>query len=201
MALTSAQIAAIIAAGGTVGFNGQLIARAQDVPTDAQIAASYPSAFTPGNGLTAPQAAPVGAFGMVFNGTSWDQAMANLQGPLLASLARTAPTSSPLQTNPNHRGALITLSVTVAPTAPAAGSGLVPRIGAVDVVSGTIAYLNAPPTPIAVAGTYAFVVYPGATGGNAAQVVGVPLSRAWRLDVAQVGADSYTYSASFSLIL
>jgi len=32
-------------------------------------------------------------------------------------------------------------------------------------------------------------------------VVGVPLSRAWRLDVAQVGADSYTYSASFSLIL
>lgn len=138
---------------------------------------------------------PVEAFGMEFNGSTFDRRRANISGTLLASAARTATTSSADQTNYNGRGCHVIINA----TASAATPSVVPTIEGKDAVTGNY-YTILTGTAITGAGTTVLKVYPGITpvaNGAASDM----LPRVWRLTMTAADADSLTYSAAFAVTL
>lgn len=176
---------------GVLGFNGTTYDRLHSVG---------PSGDGFGNPSTG--VLTVMPFNYKFNGVSWDRVYNNTQGTLLVSAARTAGANSATQTNFNARGVLIILNVTAA----SGTGGLQAVVYTLDPVSGQSVLLYAPPTAITVAGTYAYMVYPGASGATAGNqrvnvVSGVALPRQWFVGVGVGDSSSYTYSVGFAPIL
>jgi hypothetical protein len=126
-------------------------------------------------------------------------AIANTQGILLPSAARTATTSSAVQMNTNARGVIVTLNVTAA----SGTGGLTLRIQGVEPVTGNVYSINNAPTAVNATGLSAYVLYPGATAsGSVAQVTGgVPLPKMWQVTVYVGDSSSYTYSVGYSLMI
>lgn len=139
----------------------------------------------------------------ISDGTNIRAFQGNLQGTLLASAARTLSTTGPTQTNYNARGAILYLDVTVA----SGTGGLKVIFVGLDPVTGKVIVLNAVPTAIIAVGTYAYMLYPGATNVAGAasqqlvQSVNNALPRVWYGQVNVSDASSYTYSLGYSLIL
>jgi hypothetical protein len=155
---------------------------------------SYPNS----DALSAVQNAfAMGAFGLRYNGASWDRERGNAEGTLLASAARTATTSSSNQTNYNGRGVLLILNVTAA----SGSGGLTLRVQGVDPVSGLSVALNTPPAAITATGTFGYLVYPGIAGPNLSQASSTVLPRTWFVSMTHGDATSYTYSLGYALIL
>lgn len=121
----------------------------------------------------------------------------NTQGTILPNAARTATTNSPVQTNYNARGVLVTLNVTAA----SGTGGLSLRIQVQDPVSGTFFNYNATPTAVTATGMYSYLVYPGVSGGFTTQLSPVVLPRTWQISVSHGDGTSYTYSVGYQLIL
>lgn len=139
------------------------------------------------DGLAASRNLPAG--GMRWNGASWDRERGNLEGTLLASAARTVSTASALQTNYNHRGVILELTVT------SAGTGTV----SVFILSGTGAALAA------YAGTTVtttYVWYPGVIAADVTAVAkaGV-LPRSWHGSINKSDGSSWTCSLTYALIV
>lgn len=147
-----------------------------------------------------------------YNGATYDPNYGNVQGVLAPSAARTAAPAIATQTNPNHRGVILFLSVTASPADVAATLTL--QISAVEPVSGTALFAAAKPTAIsatavanAVAGLYVVQLYPGvpavtamAPNGAAASVNGV-LPRVWTASVIPANASSWNYSLAYGLLV
>lgn len=136
-------------------------------------------------------------FGQVFNETSWDRQRGNTQGTLLASAARTANLYSPIMTNYNARGIIITVAVSVAPT----GTSPIMSVQIVDVNG--IAY-SPGSSNISAAGTFKFVLYPSAltVQQNSIGNAQLPLGRQFMVYFSLGGTTpSFTFSATYELIL
>ena len=140
---------------------------------------------------------PLAVASHINDGAGWRYQRGNIEGTLLASAARTVTTYSANQTNYNARGVIVVLNVTAA----SGTGGLQVILQAIDPVSGGAVSLNATPTAVIAIDRLAYIFYPGATGGVAAQITGIPLPRTWRVGVVHGDASSYTYSLSYSLIL
>ncbi len=146
------------------------------------------------------QAIPAGAATQLYNGATWDRAYGNVQGALLASLARTASASAPLVTNPNHRGVLLFLNVTAAPPTPPAGAGLQVQLALVDPISSLALYRNPLPAKVTATGLYVYEFYPAPLTAGATQSTVAALPRTWRVDTLAGDASSFTYSIGYALI-
>lgn len=143
----------------------------------------------------------------LFNGNTSDLERNNTQGTLLASAARTATTTSPIQTNYNAKGIALFLTV---PAASGTG-GLQPVIQAQDPVTGNWVTLTALPTAITastLSGAVMYLYYPGITqatnyagGVGVQQVVSTLLPRTFRAAVYHGDSSSYTYALGYALIL
>lgn len=120
----------------------------------------------------------------------------NVEVTLLPSAARTVATSSALVDNIASRGVIVILAISAASGA----GGLQVKIQGLDPVSGNFYQLNASPTAIIAAGTYAYEIFPGSsTAGSAGdglvnQRVSGLLPKTWRVTVAVGDSSSYTYS-------
>lgn len=132
----------------------------------------------------------------MFNGASWDRWYNNNQGTLWASAARTVTVSSPVMSNPNARGLLVFLNVTVA----SGTGGLIVRIQALDPVSGGVFSMNVAPTAVIATGLTVYGLYPSISTGLTQATSGV-LPRVWQVTATVGDASSYTHSAGYSLIL
>lgn len=154
------------------------------------------------DGVSVPAASSllVAAAGARFNGSSWDRDCNNVAGTLLASAARTANTSSPVQTNFNARGVAIWLNVTAA--SGTGGVALSPEV--IDPVSGTVKGLLPAQGVQTTTGCSWVIIYPGLTsqyGGLTCNVYSLALPRDWQLTVQHSDASSYTYSVGYSYIV
>jgi hypothetical protein len=149
-------------------------------------------AKAPGNG-------DVSALQMGFNGSNWDRWRGNTEGTILASAARTATTTSPVQTNHNAKGVMVFLRVSIA----SGTGGLQLKIQGRDPVTNVGLDLNILPTSITAAGWYIFEIYPGVNGTSTyvTQVTSGILPRSWQVLVTHIDGSSYTYSVGYSLIL
>lgn len=164
----------------------------------------FPAAAALSDALSNPTVPMIGACALVYNPVSgqWEREEANAEGTLLASAASTTDRQSSNQTNHSYRGVQLYLNITVA----SGTGGLVPRIGAVDPVSGNVVYLNSDITPITTTGRYGLEIYPGASttppGGNGFmhQRVAASLGRTWLVRVIHQDTSSYTYSVGYSMI-
>ncbi|HEX5417740.1 MAG TPA: hypothetical protein VFZ25_18945 [Chloroflexota bacterium] len=154
------------------------------------------------DGVVVPASASllVAAAGARFNGSGWDREYNNVAGTLLANAARTANTSSPVQTNFNARGVAIWLNVTAA--SGTGGVSLSPEV--IDPVSGTVKGLLPSQSPQTTTGCSWVIVYPGLLnqyGGLTCNVYSLALPRDWQLTVSHGDATSYTYSVGYSYIV
>lgn len=138
----------------------------------------------------------VGGANMLYNGATWDRQRGNSEGTLLASAARTASLDSPLQTNHNAKGVLVTLKVTAA-----SGTGGVQLVIVGRTASGVTVQLNASPTTVIAIGTYVYELFPGigVAGGQVTQRTSGTLPRQWYVRVNHGDATSYTYSVDYDL--
>lgn len=130
---------------------------------------------------------------LLYNGATGDWQRGNTKVTLLASAARTATTSSAIQTNHNARGVILLVSVTVA------GTGtLAPRVLDEDSLT-TLGQFVA----IATTGTYGYVVYPGATATTTglSGAASAPLPRGWFAQMVKDDASSWTYSVTAHVIV
>jgi len=205
--LTSAAMAAIIAGGGVVYWNGQVLTTAAQVPTDAQIAAVAAVTATPpvllANGLAVPAASMVGAVQQKYNGATLD-----IQAVLAPPAPRTVAPPIATQVNTDARGVVLFLNITASPANAAAALALV--VNAVEPVTGTALIPLFAPTAIsatavanAVTGVYGFLLVPGAASVPAATKNGAPASaglslpRSWSVALTPATADSWTYSLAY----
>ena len=141
---------------------------------------------------------PAGDAGLLlFNGSSFDRQYNNIQGVLVPSGARTAAPAIPTQTNPNFRGVLLWLNVTVA----SGTGGLTTTIRGIEPVTGTafVALLTA--TAVTATGLFTYVLYPGAVTGPFTLGTNGILPRVWTANVAAGDSSSYTYSLAYSMLL
>jgi hypothetical protein len=147
-----------------------------------------------------PTAIPVGTFGHVWSGTSWDFDTGNLGGILLPRVARTATIAVGF-TNTASKTLLLILNVTAVPAAPGAGglqlrlTGQDPAGSAYDIRTG------APPTHTTV-GLFAYEFGAGVSGVATDGVVfrlGCLLPRLMNAQVRHLDAQSYTYNLSYFL--
>lgn len=144
------------------------------------------------------------SFPLGFNGTSWDRIRNNMEGTLLASLARTASTSSAIITNYNGKGVIVYLNVTVAPVGT---ETLTVQLKYVDPTSSVnslpISFMVTPST--STAGMYMLLCYPGASETPENQANNVTydfvVPRRFQITVAHSGASSWTYSLGYSIIV
>jgi hypothetical protein len=152
----------------------------------------------PADGQSLTAGVVVNSLTRLYNGTTLEIARGNLEGTLLASAARTAATFSANQTNYNHRGVLVWVTVTVAGT-----GSLDPRIQGLEPVSGSAYALNNTPTAITTTGTKLLMLYPmgTASNNNATQAISSALPRTWRVSINPSDSSSWTYSVGYSLIL
>ena len=130
------------------------------------------------------------------------QAIANGEGTLLASAARTATTDSPVQMNQNARGVVLFLRVTAA----SGSGGLVARIVGFDPTTGQSVILHPDPTAITAVGVYGYELSPGAAGGTAGpgrvnQRTAGNLPHSWMAQVFHGDGSSYTYSLGFATVV
>jgi hypothetical protein len=136
---------------------------------------------------------------MAFNELTMDAWRNNTEATLLASVARTATTTSAFQTNYNARGLYIYFPVTSAGT-----GGLTLRLWARgDSVNthGEAELLAA--AQVIGTGTYVYQLYPGvgtAVAGVTKAVSGA-LPRSWYIDVVHADGSSWTYSVGTVLIV
>lgn len=133
----------------------------------------------------------------------WVRARANTATTLLASAARTASASCPVQTNETATGLLLFLAVTAA----SGTGGLQPVIQAVDPISGAGCEYAAPTAFITAAGTYAWLLHPGASAaapgpgaGLIQQYIAAALARQWEVFVRAGDGSAYTYALSAHLL-
>jgi hypothetical protein len=138
---------------------------------------------------------------VLWNGTGWDAAQGNQQGTLLVSAARTASTSSAVQTNVSARGVLLFLNITAA----SGTGGLNLIVQGIDPVSGLVAQINNQALSASKVTTGLAIVsmYPGdvtAGGATLAQSGGV-LPRMWQATVLHADGSSYTYSLGYATVV
>ena len=134
----------------------------------------------------------------LYNGSTFERERGNTEGTLLASGARTAAATSPVQTNHNARGVIAVLDIT------AAGTGTIQV--ALRGEQGSGYYITGDGVNVSGPGTYAVVAYPGAAGPAAGnqrviQAVSAPLPRSWSGWVFKSDASAWTFSLSYSLII
>jgi hypothetical protein len=171
---------ALLSSGGMV-YNGSTWDRARSVAGDT--------------------VASTGLHGVVpalWNGATFDRQRGNTEGTLLASAARTATSVSATQTNYNHRGVHVALSVTVAGT----GNLTIQIVGSIG-GSATWIRILASYGPITATGVYDAELYPG-IGVSTDEVqdrTSGSLPRSWDARVAHTDGSSWTYSLGYSLIV
>lgn len=140
---------------------------------------------------------------LAFNGSTWDRQYNNEQVALLASAARTANTSSAMQTAYNARGVMLLLVITSAPnTAETLTLGLYTASPADGTIQDAWA-LFASAAGSTMQGNYPqneyLMVYPGADGPvsstNRQKAVALALpGRSWYANLIHSGASSWTYA-------
>jgi hypothetical protein len=140
-----------------------------------------------------------GANQLVFNGLGLDRVRNNTQGTLLASQARTGTTSTPIQTNYNARGVIVTLNITVA----SGTGGLQVGVQGIDPASNALYAMHSLYTAKTSTGMNQYIIYPAvpASVGNFTQAIPAALPRAWQVTVYAGDATTYTYSLGYALIL
>jgi len=114
---------------------------------------------------------------------------------LLPLAARTAAIATPGQSTPGCRGVTVVVNVTAA----SGTGGLTAQYQVQDPVSGSWKTLWAATAALTAPGLAMYLLYPGAASGagiSYTQVVSVPLSFNWRVNIAVGDASSYTYSVS-----
>jgi hypothetical protein len=169
---------------------------ADGTAVDAQPADADGKAATAGDTV-----ASTGLHGVVpalWNGATFDRQRGNTEGTLLASAARTATSVSATQTNYNHRGVHVALSVTVAGT----GNLTIQIVGSIG-GSATWIRILASYGPITATGVYDAELYPG-IGVSTDEVqdrTSGSLPRSWDARVAHTDGSSWTYSLGYSLIV
>lgn len=151
----------------------------------------------------------VGSRGMLYSRVTntWVRAEALSDGLLLASAARAATASSPLQTNHGFRGVLAYLNVTAITGAASVSLAFL----AYNSVGGNSVYLfpgSATPAAVTAPGIYAYLLGPGVETLNSAPpdatnvtwAYPTLLPRMWSAQVAYSGdgTDTVTYSLGFS---
>lgn len=160
--------------------------------TTNQVSTEFPDAAALADGAANPATPIVGAAEQLFNGTTWDRKRNNLQGTLLASLARTATVSTADQVNYNGKGIHIILDVTALADTPSivlkiegkSASGIYYTLLEGAAVTGT--------------GTNIYKVMPWAT--PAANVAAADLlPRTWRVTMTHADTDSITYSVDYAI--
>ncbi len=166
----------------------------QSVSTDRLLTAAdteLPAATILADGMANPTTPLVGMVSLVFNGGTWDIFRGPEEHILLASALRTAPISSPVQTNYSSRGVLIFVDV----TARVGDETITVYLVFIDPVSGD-AFTIAGTAAINAAGHYGIIAYPGVSAGAAEMTVfaNIPLPRRWRVAVVHTGTGSMTYS-------
>jgi hypothetical protein len=137
---------------------------------------------------------------MVWNGSAFEREHSNLEGTLLASAARTATTSTAVQTNRCANSVIVVLNV----SAVGGAVSLVVRFyGGIAGAANEI-YLNAAPTAVTGTTNTAYVLGLGAAGTFSpyvTQSTSMPLPRTWGVDVVHGNGVSATYSLHYILIL
>lgn len=135
------------------------------------------------------------AYGLTFNGVTWDRQRPNYSSTILASAARTASTNSADQTNYNGRGVRLSIDV----TAVTGTASITVTIKSKDSVSGVYSTILAS-AAISTVSHVELTVYPGlpATANVSANAI---LSRTWRVEVTNANADSITYSVGADVML
>lgn len=128
------------------------------------------------------------AYGVLFNGTTWDRQRGNEEVTALVSAARTATTSSGTLQNYNGLG----VSVVVDVTAVSGAASITASIDALDAVSGKWVTILAS-AAITTVSTTRLRVYPGLSAAANLKADDL-LPRRWRVNVTHSTADSITYS-------
>ena len=155
------------------------------------------SAAAAAEGLANPTALRHLAFGMTWNGATWDREMGNVDGTALADATRTAGTVEGADIiNYNHRGAHVVIQRSNG------NAHLVLRIQAKDELSD--AYYNLVTTAtLSGTGAAAFKIYPGISAGAAVLAGGSAndvLPRTWRVTVVPSTSPTAAYGVGYSLI-
>jgi hypothetical protein len=150
----------------------------------------------PGDGVAT--ANLLGAAPVLYNGTTGDWQRGNTEGTLLASAARTATTVAANQTNYNHRGVQVCISITVAGT----GNLTLQVVGQIG-GNGTWTRILASYGPITTTGIYLAELYPGvgAASDEVADRTSGAVPRTWYSQIAHSDGSSWTYSLGYSLIV
>lgn len=144
---------------------------------------------------TANNNVPVFDFGMLYNGSTWDQKRGNNEVTVLPSAARTVTTNSADFTNYNNTGLHLVINVSAITATPS----ITPTIQGKDPISGTY-YTVLTGLPITTTGINIIKVYPGISAVVNASASDI-LPRTWRLNMAHADADSITYSVAGVLIV
>lgn len=147
------------------------------------------------DGVSAQLTLVVRADNHLSNGTTWDRQRGNIDGTLLASAARTATTSSPVQTNHNARGVVVFLDVTTIGT-----GNITLNVSGVDPISGKQTGLGLAAAAVTATGIYGYAIYPGITTGFNARASAI-LPRSFVASVTHSDGSSWTYSLGYSLIV
>ena len=134
----------------------------------------------------------------VYNESGWDRRRNNAVYTVLSSADRTSSSTSPVQTNYNGRGVIVSVNVTaVSGTSPT----LTIAIQGIDPVSGATYAILTASTAISATGIYTYCVYPGASGGFT-QIVSAPLPRQWQVAYTIGGTTpSFTFSVGAAVVL
>jgi hypothetical protein len=134
-----------------------------------------------------------GAGNMLYNGATFDRQRGNIEGTLLASAARTATTTSAIQTNYNHRGVAVYFFATVVGT----GTIQVSITGYANSLGFTAATGSAVSSSAAV-----LLMYPGVVDADTSvDARAVVLPRSWDATITKSDASSWTYQVTYALIL
>lgn len=140
-----------------------------------------------------------------FNETTWDRLRGNTGTVHLASVARTAAAGGPAGPNYNHKGALVIVNVTAA-----GGVGKTLSIQITATNPGTGLGVNFYMTNSTIAnltGTFAFLIYPGATAASPAitdgslTIVNQSIPRDWNITMIPSDATPWTYSVGKCMLL
>ncbi len=152
-----------------------------------------------GDAVAAPtRANPVAGVGFLYNGATLDRPRNNIEGELLASVARTVETSSATQTNYNHRGVYIFVDWTIE----ADTVTLTPKVEIQDPSSGDWIELFAAASALTAIGKATYLIYPEAVaaGGDITEIQDLALPRTWRFTMAVADSDSATYSVGYAML-
>lgn len=140
----------------------------------------------------------------ISDGTNIKALEGKIEKILLASAARTAYTSTPIQTNINAKGVLVVLNITVA-----SGTGGLKLLfnGQVNGLNVNIAGPASPSTAIVATGRYGFIIYPGigaapsSSPNNVIATFSTVIPAKWFIDISHGDATSYTYDISYQYLV